>query len=332
MIFPQKGEFTFPIADGRIKTPGEDQALRTSTLIRPRPIQGEGHVDFLGESEGSLPPPHDSFPDAGEAINDFWSMSGSFIYRHHVEPRVKLYSPREESFPIPLKYIDVTRTTHTNLDVKQEKRIDDYWNIDGSRDLSDPWTGFTQFTLLDEKGPDGYTWSGERLTRKQLTSRPDHLWTELWKSMGKNAKLKEKQKWSEEKIHLDNAQKLRGIYFIDPEDKEFKEAIKNARKKLETSVAPAMPCKIMKNCGSGGSDKNKTKLPCIVEANESTECVWETLNLQITKTILQEKVRIHYSTTIWFTSLFLCLKESSSGHGMGKIGENFGVELDESRK
>ena len=88
-------------------------------------------------------------------------MSGSFIYRHHVEPRVKLYSPREESFPIPLKYIDVTRTTHTNLDVKQEKRIDDYWNIDGSRDLSDPWTGFTQFTILDEKAPDGYTWSGE---------------------------------------------------------------------------------------------------------------------------------------------------------------------------
>ena len=87
-------------------------------------------------------------------------MSGSFIYRHHVEPRVELYSPREESFPIPLKYIDVTRTTHTNLDVKLEKRIDDYWNIDGSRDLSDPWTGFTQFTLLDEKAPDGYMWSG----------------------------------------------------------------------------------------------------------------------------------------------------------------------------
>ena len=62
----------------------------------------------------SLPPPHDSFPDAGEAINDFWSMSGSFIYRHHVEPRVKLYSPREESFPIPLKYSDVSGTTHTN--------------------------------------------------------------------------------------------------------------------------------------------------------------------------------------------------------------------------
>ena len=96
---------------------GGEQELRTSTLIRHRPIQGESHIDFLGESEGSLPPPHDSLPDAGEAINDFWSMSGSFIYRHHVEPRVKLYSPREESFPIPLKYIDVT------LDVKQEKSM-----------------------------------------------------------------------------------------------------------------------------------------------------------------------------------------------------------------
>ena len=143
-------------------------------MTRQRPIRGESPHDVLGESEGSLPPPHDSSPDAREAINDFWSMSGNFIYRHHVEPRVKLYSPREESFPIPLKYIDVSRTTHTNLDVKQEKRIDDYWNIDGSRDLSDPWTGLTQYTLLEEKPPDGYMWSGGRLTRKLLTSRPDH--------------------------------------------------------------------------------------------------------------------------------------------------------------
>ena len=51
---------------------------------------------------------------------------------------------------------------------------------------------------------------------------------------------------------------------------EFKETIKNARKKLETSVVSAMPCIIMKSCGSGGSDTNKTKLACILEANEST--------------------------------------------------------------
>ena len=90
----------------------------------------------------------------------------NFIFRHHVEPRVKLYSPREESFPVPLKYIDVSRTTHTSLDVKQEKRIDDYWNIDGSRDLYGSWTGFTQFTLLEEKFPEGYMWSGWEINDK----------------------------------------------------------------------------------------------------------------------------------------------------------------------
>ena len=31
--------------------------------------------------------------------------------------------------------------------------------------------------LTDTCGP------GERLTRKQFTSKPDHLWPELWKSM-----------------------------------------------------------------------------------------------------------------------------------------------------
>ena len=91
----ENGKFIFPAADGRIKLSGGDQELRTPTLIREHPNRGESHLDFLGESEGSLPPPHDSFPDAGEAINDFWSMSGNFLYRHHVEPRVKLYSPRE---------------------------------------------------------------------------------------------------------------------------------------------------------------------------------------------------------------------------------------------
>ena len=121
VIFPKQGEFIFPVAYGRIKTPGGDQELRTSTLVRHRPIQGERVIlTFLENQKGLFHNPQDSFPDAGEAINDFWSMSGSFIYRHHVEPRVKLYSPREESFPIPLKYIDVSRTTHTNLDVKQE--------------------------------------------------------------------------------------------------------------------------------------------------------------------------------------------------------------------
>ena len=151
---------------------------------------------------------------------------------------------------------------------------------------------------------------GRRFTRKQLTSRPDHLWPELWKTMGKNAKLKDKPKWSNEKIHLENARKLRGIYFMDSEDTEFKETIKNARKKLETSVAPAMPSKIMKkNCGSGASNKiKKQDLRVFWKLVNIQDCVWENHYQIIMKTILQENETVHNSIIIWFTNLFLCLK------------------------
>ena len=106
----------------------------------------------------------------GEARNDYWSISGNFIFRHHVEPRVQLYVPREASFPIPLNFFDVTRATSTLLDVMLEKSIDDNWNVDGGRELSDTWTGFTRFTILKEKPPDGYTWSRRRLTKNKRPS------------------------------------------------------------------------------------------------------------------------------------------------------------------
>ena len=35
----------------------------------------------------------DSSPDDGEGRKDFWSTSGNYVYRHHVEPRVKLHVP-----------------------------------------------------------------------------------------------------------------------------------------------------------------------------------------------------------------------------------------------
>ena len=126
-----------------------------------------------------------------------------------------------------------------------------------------------------------------------------------------NAKLKKKQKWSHEKLHLDNARKLRGIYFIDPEDTEFKETIKNARKKMEIPVAPAMPCKILKNnknCGSGASNKIKQNLRVFWKLVNLQDCVRENYCRIIMKTMLQEMETIRCSITISFTNLFLCLK------------------------
>ena len=137
--------------------------------------------------------------------------------------------------------------------------------------------------------------------------------------MGKHAKLKEKQKWSHEKLQLDNARKLRGIYFIDLEDQEFKETIQNACKKLETSVAPAMPCKIMKkNCGSGGSNKiTKENLRVFWKLMNLRDCVSRNLHQIIMRTILQEKETIHYSITIWFTNSYASSNEDTRSKSSG---------------
>ena len=43
----------------------------------------------------------------------------------------------------------------------------------------------------------------------------------------------QKQKSVMEKPKLDNVKRLHGIYFIDPKDAEFKDIMKNARRKLE---------------------------------------------------------------------------------------------------
>ena len=246
VLTPMRGDnFMFPFADGTVKPTGGDQVRRTFTLIQDRPDRGEEQGNLRGDSDGSSSTQlRDSSWYDGDARNDFWSISGIFIYRHHVEPRVKLYVPREESFPVPLKEIDVSRTTDTSLDVMLEKNIDHYWNVDGDRELSDTWTDFTRFTILNVKPPDGYTWSGERLTRKQATSRPDTLWPEIWKDVSVASKRKEKQKCAIEKPKLDNGRRLRGMYFIYPEDGVFKDIMKNARRKLEIPMPASMPCKI----------------------------------------------------------------------------------------
>ena len=48
-------------------------------------------------------------------------------------------------------------------------------------------TSGPSFTLVSEKPPEEHMWSGRRLTKRQATSRPDHLWPELWIKLGRNA-------------------------------------------------------------------------------------------------------------------------------------------------
>ena len=126
VITPNRsGHLKFSLADGTAKLFGGDDGVRESTPRRNQPVRSEDlkKKDLQGISEKSQP--IDETKDDAEACNELWSIEWDFIYRCHVEPRVQLGAPKEETFPRPLKYIDVTRTTHTNLDALLECRIDD---------------------------------------------------------------------------------------------------------------------------------------------------------------------------------------------------------------
>ena len=99
---------------------------------------------------------------------------------------------------------------------------------------------------------------------------------------------------------------------FDPEDKEVKETIENGRKKLETPMAPAMPCKTCKKSKHGETrgktTEIKSKLACILEASESTRlrmggCLPNHHEYHIAGK--GDKSLQHYN---WCTNLFLCLK------------------------
>ena len=101
-----------------------------------------------------------------------------------------------------------------------------------------------------------------------------------------------------------------------------------------------MPCKIMKkNCGSGGSNKIKTKLTCILEANESTRMrMGNSIPSNHEDHIAGkgENSLQHYNLVHKFIPMPQAMKipaaKSSRWTRNGKIGENFGVESDESQK
>ena len=94
----------------------------------------------------------------------------------------------------------------------------------------------------------------------------------------KGAQRKEMQQWAIDEQKLDDARKLRGIYFVDPDDGEFKETIKNATKRLEIPMKAALPEKLKATKSSyrhretdSGPDKiQKSRHACLIEAHEPT--------------------------------------------------------------
>ena len=182
-------------------------------------------------------------------------------------------------------------------------------------------------------------WSGERLTRKWLTSRPDHRWPELWKSMGKHAMLKVKQKWSEVKSILKTQENCVGSIPLTPR-------IRNSWKPSRTRVRSwkhqsllLCPSKLRRNYGSGVSNKIQTKLGCILEADESTRMRMGNSILHLHDDHIAGRggnSLQHYNLVHKLIPMPLAVKilaaKAAVDKEWEKVGGNFGVELDKSQK
>ena len=117
----------------------------------------------------------------------------------------------------------------------KRKRIDDYWNVDSNRHLSNSRKGFTKFTSLKEKPPKGYMWSGWRgLTKIQSTTRPGHVWPEVWTKIGKVAQNREKQKWARETKARQWSKKERNLLYRSRRQRVIRNYQKRKKKSGKT--------------------------------------------------------------------------------------------------
>ena len=110
---------------------------------------------------------------------------------------------------------------------------------------------------------------------------------------------REKQEWANEKPKQDNAGRLRGIDFIDPEDGEYEETIKKRKEKVGSSSGGGNALQKRKKKHSWLQETEakscesnkipKTKLACIVQAHESTRQLLNHLYRKIMKITSQAK-------------------------------------------
>ena len=184
------GAFDCPLAEGDMKQP--EATSRRHYNKTPKTNTDAGRQPLPIE-------PDEASDSEDDDIEDFWTITDDVITIHHARPRTSLYVPTEGTLPVPLKYIDVPRQTKTNCTTLEEHDINDIWNDPdrGGRDLSEgSWVGTTTFTLLKPIPKPGYEWISGRETRVQITTRPGHIWPEIWDVMGKKAKRDATKYWA----------------------------------------------------------------------------------------------------------------------------------------
>ena len=182
-------------------------------------------------------------PSSTSKEKDTWMINQSCVVRIHNKPRTKLFVPHHSTFPIPIEYVDVLRTTWTDLDEAALSMFKDIWTTELDKDLGVLWTGRTVFYLLRPKPPPKKMWAGEKLINAKKTSRPPYIDSRVWSdSISDPMRKSIAAEYELLRPVVESARKEAGISeFLDPDDAHAESIIKAAREKLALPVAPAMP-------------------------------------------------------------------------------------------
>ena len=166
-----------------------------------------------------------------------------------------------------LWYIDVIWRTHATLDVLLGSRVDDYWKIDGDRNLSEPETGFTQFTIFNEnfltdtRGP-GSGWQGPIISGQKFGQVCRKL-----------LNIKKNSTGQLKKPNLDNAGLFEGHLIHGSRWHRGQGLHENRAQKVGGNPSCLARFKNLghgETCGENKSNTRRSKYACIVEAHRST--------------------------------------------------------------
>ena len=141
--------------------------------------------------------------------------------------REPLYLPKESSFTVSVKYIDVEEAN------KHPFASMMCGTLAAKRPHSEMWNGSSRFRIHNKRPPKGYSGLGGLLTKTQSTWRLETIWPEVWSSVSHGAHKKAKQQWDTEKPKLQAAGQTRDIMiFLPGEVEDFDVLFRSARKKL----------------------------------------------------------------------------------------------------
>ena len=194
--------------------------------------------------------------------------------------------------------------------------------------------------------PKGKATGRRHMVRVETYKETDDLKTRQWMARCVEIyvlcrKKKAKQRWVIEKPKLGNARQIRGIFFIEPEDEEFKLTMKNARRKLEIPMPAPMPCKTPRNCRWEACHivgKHKTKYACVVDADEFMRIRLEGVPHRYHEDHISAKgmsSKTNFSLVQKFIPVPQALKIPDAKAGSAKKWENWkntGMAADESQK